>query len=453
MNNRKIITLQPQGNDAADTGRIQEAVDSIREAGGGTLVFAKGEYHTGTIYLCSDLEVRLMEGCRIIGSPDVKDYTLQVYCHQSKKNYWQSLFFADGCHDITVTGNGVINGQGREFPAGLEAYSADDSDMAAVQEYCIRPSLFYFRNCTFVRMQGVRLEEAAQFAMLIEDGRNLRFDSIRIHNRDNMNTDGIHFSSVENVCIINCSLDCGDDAVVLNRKAENIEVKDCRISSRWAGIRIGPFSDGHFSRIRVSGCEIYKTYGCAIKIQIGEGGCAEDILFKDLLLREVTGPVHITLQHFGGWEEKKQEDACPGKIDGITFENVKAYVTAAGKPLSHEVPVFEGETYSCVGVKGLSRYKIGHVTFQKCSFLYDGGYEDSGYEVKLAKEMDYVYPEYYKFGIMPCWAMYAQHIDSLTLEDVTFGVKRKDCRVPLLFDDIDTLQAAYQLSEKAESEG
>ena len=86
-------------------------------------------------------------------------------------------------------------------------------------------------------VDGIQLKDAAQFAVLVEECEKILFKNVYVHNRKNRNTDGFHFSWNRNITIQSCKLDCGDDAIVLNRNAVNVEIKDCDISSRWAGIR------------------------------------------------------------------------------------------------------------------------------------------------------------------------------------------------------------------------
>lgn len=435
INIKKEILLVPEPEGTDDTGRIQAAVDSCRETGG-RVVFAPGKYYTGTIHLCSNLMIEFTEGSEIIGSDDLAKYTVHEYSHQSKQNYWQSLFFARDAVHVVLKGKGRISGQGDHFPYGLEAYSVDDQDMAPVREYKVRPSLLYLKGCTDVKVEQLELRDAAQFAVLTEECTKVEFRDVSVINRKNQNTDGFHFSVIRDIMVENCRLDCGDDAVVLNRSAAGVRIRNCDISSRWAGIRIGPFSDGEFTRIEVCGCHIHHTYGCAVKIQVGEGGYAHDLYFHDLVMDEVTGPVQIRLCHFPGWETKKETNISPGRIDRITFERIRARVIAEGKPKPHEVPVFDGERYSCVQVQGLDEYKIGRLTCRDWDIQYEGGYEDTAYSLHLTENADYRYPEYFIFGIMPCYAMYAAHVEKLVLSGLHFSCEKRDVRVPFVFHDI-----------------
>lgn len=448
---KKIILVPPyQKEDQTET--IQNAIDECRGEVG-RIIFMPGKYYTGTIRLCSRLTLELLEGSEIVGSEDLTKYTVREYCHQSKKNYWQSIFYAQNETDISVEGGGKISGQGDKFPFGLEAYSVNEQELAPVKEYMVRPSLIYFKGCQNIKLENLTLADAAQFAVLAEECRGISFRNVNVHNRKNQNTDGFHFSWNRDILVDNCKLDCGDDAIVLNRSAVGVKITNCRISSRWAGIRIGPFSDGEFSRIEVANCIIHDTYGCAIKIQIGEGGHVRDAYFHDLDLEHVTGPVQIRLCHFPGWESVKSENSNPGSIERVVFERIKASVTAVGKPKPNEVPLAKGETYSCVHIQGLEDHKIGRVEFLDCDIQYEGGYNQADYVLRLVENIDYRYPEYFIFGIMPCYALYAAYIKALKLERTVFSTAKKDVRAPMVLYDIMNTQICDMKIEDNRKDG
>lgn len=139
---------------------------------------------------------------------------------------------------------------------------------------------------------------------MIEESEDIVVSGVEIYNRKNYNTDGLHFSENKRIHIDGCKLDCGDDAIVLNRYAQDVRISRCVISSRWAGVRIGPFSDGRFEDIEISDCKIHHTYGCGIKIQMGQGGIIRNVWVHRIRMEKVTGPVHIRLCHFPGWKKR-----------------------------------------------------------------------------------------------------------------------------------------------------
>ena len=92
MHFEENIILKPRMNKILDTDRIQKAIDFASNERK-RLIFEEGVYYTGTLYLKNNSWIRLNEGCVIIGSDNVGEYTVTEYCHQSKQNYWQSVFF------------------------------------------------------------------------------------------------------------------------------------------------------------------------------------------------------------------------------------------------------------------------------------------------------------------------------------------------------------------------
>lgn len=439
MWDEKNIILKPDSSAVIDTVRIQEAIDFASRSNK-RLIFEAGTYFTGTLYLRDNSWIQLDEGCVIVGSYDLNDYTVTEYCHQSKMNYWQSVFFGKDINNVTICGEGKIQGQGACFPFGLEAFSANDYDQSPVQEFKIRPSLLYLKHCRNIKLNNLGLEDAAQFAVLIEECSDIQIENITIINRKNRNTDGIHFSQNENISIRNCRFDCGDDALVFNRFLSKLKIENCDISSRWAGLRFGPFSDGDFSDIEISNCRIHDTYGCAIKIQIGQGGHFKDVHIHDMELERVTGPIHMNLCHIPHWEGKELVSEYPGSIENICIESIKGSTVARPCPLSHEVAVSEGELFSCINIQGLHDYPIRKLRFSDWNICYEGGYQDFEYTPRLLEKVDYRYPEYFMFGIMPCYAFYGSHIDEMIMENIRFSTEKYDVRTPMILNDVQNLK-------------
>src|SRR5437762_14278807 len=86
-----------------NTRSIQFAVDYIHDQGGGRLVFDVGRFLTGTIHLKSDVGLHLKEGAVLLGSLNPLDYD---------KNGLMALLLCNGEQNISITGKGVIDGQG-----------------------------------------------------------------------------------------------------------------------------------------------------------------------------------------------------------------------------------------------------------------------------------------------------------------------------------------------------
>ena len=426
-----------------DTYAIQNAIDECSKNGGGTICFPNGVYLTGTIFLRDNVELYLAPNVIILGSKDISDYNTGESSPLTPGINWESILFAKDIRNIRISGSGIIDGQGENFECGAEAFSMDDSERRENDKPMVRPSLVYFKNCKDVYISGVKLQGAAQFATLFENCDEMRFDSVTIHNRRNQNTDGLHFFDCNDIFISNCKFDCGDDAIVLNRSAEKVVITNCNISSRWSGIRLGPFSKGNIRNVTVSNCIIHDTYGCAIKLQMGEGGIMENLLFENIIMDNVTGPISIRLSHFSGWQERQEAMLPPGVLRNISFNHIFARVVENAQPASHEVQPFPGEMRSCINITGIPGSLVEGITLSNMHIVYSGGATLEEAKQSDIPEMDYRYPEYYIFGTLPAYALYVRHVKGLVLENVKFEVEKADLRCAILCDDVEDMELSH----------
>src|SRR5678816_4059200 len=139
-----------------NTRSIQFAIDYITKEGGGRLVFDVGRFLTGSIHLKSNVTLHLLEGAVIVGSLNPFDYDRKGFT---------ALVLSDGQQNIAITGNGIIDGQGRQVARNVADLvhrglikDAFRNDRPEVED---RPMLIYFRNCTNVSIQNVTMHNAA----------------------------------------------------------------------------------------------------------------------------------------------------------------------------------------------------------------------------------------------------------------------------------------------------
>lgn len=91
-----------------DTAAIQHASDSCGRAGGGVVRFARGTYVSGPLDWRSHIELHLDEGATLLGSPDRSDFPVREDAKWRKV----SLLHADHATDISLTGEGTVDGNG-----------------------------------------------------------------------------------------------------------------------------------------------------------------------------------------------------------------------------------------------------------------------------------------------------------------------------------------------------
>lgn len=82
------------------TAQLQQLIDEIDRAGGGTLVVSPGDWLTGTLVLPSNFTLHLEAGARLLASPNGADYPAaltQTVAELSR----MALIYARDRHHIT----------------------------------------------------------------------------------------------------------------------------------------------------------------------------------------------------------------------------------------------------------------------------------------------------------------------------------------------------------------
>ena len=103
-----------------DTAAVQATLDACSRAGGGRVTVPPGTYLIGSIYLGDRTELHLESGATLLGSPNLADYNAPDAYPQnwgSKNEGWSAkhLILALEKKGVSITGRGVIDGNGRAF--------------------------------------------------------------------------------------------------------------------------------------------------------------------------------------------------------------------------------------------------------------------------------------------------------------------------------------------------
>ena len=107
-----IVDFGAKGNgDFLNTKCIQKGIDTVHEAGGGKLIIPKGIFLCGSLVLKSKVELHLTKGAILLGSTDPSDY--------QQLSRFPALLLAEAESHISLTGEGKIDGQGRELALNI----------------------------------------------------------------------------------------------------------------------------------------------------------------------------------------------------------------------------------------------------------------------------------------------------------------------------------------------
>ena len=193
------------------TDIIQSAIDSCFQHGGGTVVFTKGTYLSGSIQLKSDITLHLEEGALLQGSDKYSDYRKDAF------------LFGKDLTNITIEGEGIIDGVDCYNPRGEEGFRGP---------HCIR-----LINSSNISIEGITIKNSANYAIYCRYCSNATIDSVVIRGGH----DGLHTRFGKNFKVTACDFRTGDDAFAGNDN-QDIMVTDCKINTSCNGFRMGCYN-------------------------------------------------------------------------------------------------------------------------------------------------------------------------------------------------------------------
>jgi hypothetical protein len=420
-----------------NTAPIQRAIDTCATAGGGTVLIQNGRYLTGTLFLKSNVTLRIEAGAALVGSSEISEYSINTFhnMYSNSTHMDRCLIFARNAVNIALEGKGVIDGQGASFP------KHDDPKRN-------RPILLRFLDCQGISIKDLTLLNPASWTTSFLYCADVIVDGVNILSWANSAGDGLDFDGCQNVRIANCSLDNSDDSIAFQTSREdkptkNVVVTNCIIKSKWAAVALGPLSRGAFENITVSNCAIHDVQGEALKIQLVEGGVMNNVSFSALVMTNVARPVFVTFCRRPYLLDSPAEPPEMRSLKNVIFSNIRVDGGDIG-PESRN---------SFIAVIGLPEHPVENFTFSNIHFTAVGGgtKEDAR---RAIPELVGIAPEHGPLGpALPAYGFYGRHVKGLTLNGIRLETKTKDLRPAIVFDDAtDVYLAAVQVQGDLEAE-
>jgi hypothetical protein len=419
-----------------NTRSIQAAIDHIHAHGGGRLVFYVGRYLTGSIHLKSKVSLHLQEGAVLVGSENPFDYD---------KKLFTAFIFAYDQQDLAITGQGVIEGQGR-----IVAKNVLTLVHSGVLEDALRndrpyegnrPMLINFRNCTNILIQGVTLRNAASWVQTYDQCKNLEIDHITVDSKAYWNNDGIDIVDCQEVRITNSFIDSADDGICLKSHdaqsfCNNILVSNNTIRSSANAIKFGTASYGGFRNVSIVNNKVYDTYRSAIALEAVDGGFLEGVVIDSLWATNTGNAIFLRLG--------ERVSGKKGKLDNVKISNVSIEI-AATKPdqgYEYEGPIEDmPRNVSPIVIAGLPGQLISNITMTNIQIKHPGGGNSLFANAPLNRldsipEFPAKYPDFSMFKELPAWGAYIRHARGLSLIKISLSCEKKDYRPAIVLDDV-----------------
>ena len=455
-----------------DSAAINAAIDAASRAGGGTVILPRGRYLCFSIRLKSRVTLLLSEGAvieaadpaRHAGRYDLPEAGIDQLYQDFGHSHWQnSLIWGDDVEQVAIIGPGMIHGvgltrdgpgarwkkQAGERPLSMQGMSAAEighlePDAAAMQG--LGNKAVALKNGRDIHLSGFTILKGGHFAILATGMRGLRIDGLTIDTE----RDGIDLDCVRDVVVERCRVNSpSDDGIVVKSShalgraiaAEDILIRDCDVSGYDMGslvdgtkramqqlapdrdrvtgrIKLGTESNGGYRNVRIEDCRFTRCRGLALETV--DGGVMENIVVRRLTMREVTtAPIFLRL----GDRRRGPEGTGVGAIEGVKISEVDA------RGIDHRFPA---------AIAGLVGHPIRDVTLRDVHLHYQGGGTTADAE-RVPGELPDAYPEPSMFGVLPSWALWARHVEGLTIDRFTAQTTAPDQRPPFAMDDVSSI--------------
>ncbi len=326
---------------ANDTVAVQTAIDACHAAGGGLVLCPPGTYRIGSFELRSHVNLHVEGGAVLLASADRRDYIKRlpfdaIIKNPNHGNFDEPLVYAAEAENFSITGRGMIDGNGRAF--FLENPEKPGGTLR-VRDW--RPGmLLTFVACRDVLLRDIHLIDPPCYTVFPLGCEQVVIDGITIRSRG-PNTDGIDLHCCRDVRISNCSIDTGDDCITCYSMpywlknpgpCENVTVANCTLATAaCCGVRIGyapsdlPVRNLAFSNL-VMHCGHGINFLCpretdvriACETHAQHGPALENIAFDNIVM-DVGRAIYL-------WTDS--DTLPPAGIRNLSISNVTATVRA-----------------------------------------------------------------------------------------------------------------------------
>lgn len=413
-----------------ETNALQKAID-VCAISGGTVYFPSGRYLTGSLELKSNVGIYLSAGAIILGSTNISDYREFIPQMKSYNDAFlkHSIFYAERAENISIRGEGIIDGQGSAFKVTTREKPV---------RYKNRPYVIRFVECKNIRIENVTMQNSAMWMQQYLACQDLFIRGIRVYNHANQNNDMMDIDGCKNVVISDCIGDTDDDGITLKSTSfsitENVVITNCVISSHCNALKLGTESHGGFRNISISNIVVKPSidtdpiYGhskgiSGITLGMVDGGILEGVTISNIRIEGTHVPIYMRLGNRARKFYDEQPEPGVGIFKDVIISNVIA--TNVQSPIG-------------CSITGIPGYYIENVSLNNISIEFPGGGINDD-AVKVIPELEDHYPESTKWGKLPSFGFFIRHAKNINLNNLELRLKNPDTRPALVCDDVQNL--------------
>ena len=409
-----------------NTDAFAAAMQHLSGKGGGHLNVPAGLWLTGPIEILSNCDLHLTDNAVIIFDPDRDLYpVISTVFEGLDTRRCESPLHAENAKNISVTGRGVIDGNGDAWRMVKKSKMAEgewarllasggvlsedgktwypdegflkatkmsnmnvpkgdltEAQWAEIKSF-LRPNLVQFRGCENVLLEGVTFQNSPCWNVHPLMCKNLIVNRVNIRNPwYSQNGDAIDVDSCENVLIVDSIFDAGDDGICIKsgkdadgrrraRPCKNLIVDNCTVFHGHGGFTVGSEMSGGVENIKVSNCRFLGTdVGLRFKSTRGRGGVVRNIHIDNIYMKDILAEGVLFDLFYGG------KSAVDAAADGSPI------VDEPAKPVDETTPEFRDiyiRNVFCNGAaramffNGLPEMPVTNINITDCTVTADTG--------------------------------------------------------------------------------
>jgi polygalacturonase len=387
---------------ALNTKAIQAAIDACAKAGGGTVVFAPGNYVTGALFLKSNVQLQIDKGVELLGSQNFDDYPeIDTRIAGIEMKWPAALINVIDATNAAVTGEGSINARGKfcwdKYWAMRKEYEA--KGLRWIVDYdAKRVRTILVQNATDVTIKGITVKNAGFWTVQLLYSSHVTVNGVVIRNNEDgkgPSTDGVDVDSSTWVLIENCDIDCNDDDFCLkagrdwdglrvNKPTEYVVIRNCMARKGGGLLTLGSETSGGIRHVYATNLYGKGTgNGLHIKSATTRGGTIEDIHFRNIQMDSVGTAFQFTMN----WNPAYSYSKLP---DGYSYDSLPKHwkvmltkVEPAEKGIPHFRDVYVSDI-KAVGVK-----KVVNAAGMKESLLQNFHFNNVNVQGNAAGAVDF----------------------------------------------------------------
>lgn len=324
------------------TEALQGVIDKAAANGGGVIVIPEGTFLSGSLFFKPGTHLHITKGGKLKGSDAITNYKIiKTRLEGQTIDYFAALVNAEGVDGFTITGEGMIDGNGHKFYD--EFWLRRKVNRKCTNLEALRPRMLYVSNSKDVTVHGIKMVNSGFWTNHLYNCSRIKYLGVTIlapteGYPKGPSTDALDLDVCNDVLVSQCYMNVNDDAVCLkggkgtyvdtipgNGPVSNVIIDRCSFGKSNAGVTFGSEA-WNCSNVIMKDCKFNGTY----HVLLFKMRPDTPQQYRNVYIDGATGTVRngIEVQTWTQFFDKVARDPMPPSgVDNVTFVNGKLVCT------------------------------------------------------------------------------------------------------------------------------